>query len=252
DLITREATSWIEGNRGQPFFLYVPYTAPHVKCLDTPEWVAKCAHVPAAWRDYAAMVAHLDDGVGKIVATLDRLGLRENTLIVFSSDNGGHVTTQPFRGAKGSVWEGGVRGVAWANWPAQLGGRVSTEPVCIVDWMPTFCGLAKAEATARLDGRDLWPMLSQAKVSGEPRSLYLLGTDGKTAALVEGDWKLIRNPAGTELYHLPSDPWEQNDRSASEKERSQRMLETVRRVSANDRDSLDPHTKGRVGRGKAF
>lgn len=252
DLITREATSWIEGNRGQPFFLYVPYTAPHVKCLDTPEWVAKCAHVPAAWRNYAAMVAHLDDGVGRIAATLDRLGLRENTLIVFSSDNGGHVTTQPFRGAKGSVWEGGVRGVAWANWPAELGVGVSSEPVCIVDWMPTFCGLAKVEAPARMDGRDLWPMLSQAKVSGELRSLYLLGTDGETAALVEGDWKLIRKPEGTELYHLPSDSREKNDRSAFEQERTQRMQETMRRVSANDRDSLDPHTKGPVGPRKAF
>jgi arylsulfatase A-like enzyme len=238
DLITRESIQWIESNKDKPFFLYVPYTAPHEKCLDTPEWIAKCAHIPEKLREYAAMVAHMDAGIGQIVETLDRLGLRENTLIVFSSDNGGR-PAKPFRGAKGTVWEGGVRVVALANWPTKLGKGILTNPVCIVDWMPTFCALAKIPAPDLLDGRDIWPLLSQPEVPSEARPLYLLGREpSKQAALVYGDWKLVRMPTGDEIYNVTEDLAEGRNLATEEPNRMKQMQELLHETAVRDGDAV--------------
>lgn len=246
DLITQEAVRWIERSKEQPFFLYVPYTAPHEACRDTAEWIAKCAHLPEKRRNYAAMVAHMDDGIGQIVAALDRFHLRENTLIVFASDNGGtgEGLNTPLRGAKGTLHEGGVRSVTLLNWPARLDPGTLSHPICIVDWLPTFCALAGIEPPQDLDGHDIWPLLRQPNAPAVPRPLYLLGLGGKESALVYGDWKLVASPEGSELYDLDRDLHEDRNRLADEPERVQEVQLLLREAAKTDHDSVAPEITG--------
>src|SRR5690606_12282681 len=119
-------------------------------------------------RMYSGMVAAMDEGIGQIVEALERKGMRENTLIVFCSDNGGArpgtmADNGSLRGEKGTLYEGGVRVPALVNWPGKIrSGSVVTEPFHIVDWYPTLLTLAggKLEQPLPLDGMDVWPMIA--------------------------------------------------------------------------------------------
>ena len=200
DLIANEAIHIIEAHGGgpKPFFLYVAFNAPHTPLQATEPWLAKFAHIKdQKRRTHRAMVAHMDDAIGRIVAALETKGLRENTLIVFTSDNGANTPTgdnAPLRDQKGSVYEGGVRVPAIANWPGRLpAGAVVNQPLHIADWHPTLLRLggAKAASGVTLDGRDLWPALT-----GDPRPIHdeiLINTAPGTGALRRGDWKLVVN-----------------------------------------------------------
>ncbi|UCD50064.1 MAG: sulfatase-like hydrolase/transferase [Phycisphaerales bacterium] len=174
DLITDEAVRVIESDHPKPFFLYVAYSVPHYP-LDEPEkWTSmyedKIAEPSRRW--LAASITHMDHGIGQIVAALDRAKLREDTLIVFISDNGGqrtwHSDTQyqgryadkphtvlgdnkPLRGWKGDVYEGGIRVPALANWPGVLEPGQCDAPIHIVDWMPTLCALTAAQPARDLN-----------------------------------------------------------------------------------------------------
>jgi arylsulfatase A-like enzyme len=175
--------------------------------------------------------------VGQIVAQLERSKLRERTLLLFCSDNGGD---RQGRAGKASVYEGGVRSAALANWPGTLAPGTLEHPICIVDWMPTICSLAGAKPPDRLDGQDVWPLLSGAADAAKPRPIYLLGMHGQTSALVEGDWKLVRTKSGDELYDLSSDPAEARNLAAQhprQVESLRRMLEDAARL---DRDRVAP------------
>lgn len=242
DLITGEAVRFIENSRNEPFFLYLPFTAPHEKCIDTQEWMDKCAHIPADRRPYAAMVAHMDDAIGKIVSTLDRLGLRENTLIVLSSDNGGvnQGLNNPLRQKKAYVYEGGVRAVAFANWPGRLKPSTLQQSICITDWMPTFCGLAGVTPPANVDGKNIWTELTNPNASAKPRPIYLLGVGGKSSALIFGEWKLVHSEGRTELYNIVQDPSENKDLAASNPELVKEMEQLLTEAARSDKDSVAP------------
>ncbi|MDO8540895.1 MAG: arylsulfatase [Opitutaceae bacterium] len=198
DLIAAEAVQIIEAHGGQrPIFLYVAFNAPHTPLQATEPYLARYAKLPEKRRAYAAMVTQMDDAVGRVVAALDRKRLRENTLIVFSSDNGGNLpaaSNSPLRDQKGSVYEGGVRVPAFATWPGRLpAGTTVTQPLHMTDWHATLLRLAGAKAAAgvTLDGRDLWPALN-----GDPRAIHdeiLINAAPGTGALRRGDWKLIVN-----------------------------------------------------------
>jgi len=200
DLIAREAVTLIETHSGgtRPFFLYIAFNAPHTPLQAPESWLARFAHIAdPKRRTHVAMIAQMDDAIGRIVACLDRRGLREQTLIVFASDNGANLPVGdngPFRDQKGSVYEGGVRVPAFASWPGRLpAGRHVTQLLHMVDWHPTLLRLAgAAPAAGPLDGRDLWPALTDP---GAPpvRDEILINAAPGTGALRRGDWKLVLN-----------------------------------------------------------
>jgi arylsulfatase A-like enzyme len=245
DLLTDEAVSWINerssDERAEPFFLYVPFTAVHLPIREPDEWMEK---VPAQIkgdvpRQYSACILHLDAAVGRIVDAIDKAGHKENTLIVFTSDNGGSTAenndtkypdddcpngrltgnNQPLRGQKATLYEGGIRVPTIMRWPGTLkpGTRFKT-PVCIIDWMPTFCALAGAKIDAghlMLDGVDLWSSLIGQTQLAE-RTIHIAGPGGNRWALRDSDWKLIltmQKGGGSkaELFNLAHDPNETTD-----------------------------------------
>jgi arylsulfatase A-like enzyme len=276
DLLAAEAVKWIS-NRGdaKPFFLYVPFTAVHLPIREPESWMARVpeeitGEVP---RQYAACILHLDDAVGRIVAAVDKAGKSENTLIVFTSDNGGSTAENndtkypddkcpngklpgnnlPLRGKKGDLYEGGTRVPTIVRWTGRLeAGSSSDTAVHIVDWMPTFCGLAGVMADAdqlRWDGVNIWPVLS-GKGSLWERSLYSAGTSFRSQALRKGDWKLIvfagKNGANdrVELFNIAKDPNEKNSLAESNPDKVTELKTELEAAAAADRDSVAMGDRG--------
>jgi arylsulfatase A-like enzyme len=258
DLIAGEAIRWLEGRGQRPFFLYVPFTAVHIPIKEPPKWLDMYSSIEEPdRRQYAACISHMDDAVGQIIAALDRSGKRENTVILFFSDNGGtqarnddqqypdddytpgraHGKNLPLRGNKTQLYEGGIRVTAWINWKGRLEPGKFTAPLHAVDWMPTFCALAGHEPSTDLkwDGRDVWPWLS-GEQKPDSRALYWAGTNFRTAAVRDGDWKLIhhRDKEKFELFDLGRDPNETTDLSAAEPERVERLQRLLDEMSQAD------------------
>jgi arylsulfatase A-like enzyme len=262
DLIAGEAVRWIENRGDRPFFLYVPFTAPHIPIQEPQRWLDLYPQVQdPAHRQYAACVSHLDDAVGRIVAALEKAGKRENTLIVFFSDNGGTQArnddpqypaagytsgrsdgnNQPLRGNKTQLYEGGIHVSAFANWPGRLNPGKYSAPLHAADWMPTLCALAgwAPQSDLRWDGRNVWPWLA-GQAAPEPRTLYWAGTGFRTAAVRDGDWKLIvtRQSDKAELFNLAVDPFEKQDLATQQPERVQTLRTVLEKMAAADNDSL--------------
>jgi arylsulfatase A-like enzyme len=253
DLIGDEAVQLIERHRGaNPFFLYVAFNAPHTPLQAPAAYLAQYARITdKKRRAYAAMVTAMDDNIGKIVAALERRGLRERTLIVFSSDNGGNLpaaSNAPLRDQKGSLYEGGVRVPAFAVWPGQLPrGAAVRQPLHIVDWHATLLKLAGAgpPSGAKLDGRDLFPALG-----GNPAPVHeeiLINAAPGTGALRRGDWKLVIN--GHRLFKAespgPNFSWAELGRksglSAAEATREQVELFNLRDDPGESRNLAGKH-----------
>ncbi len=201
-LIAREAERLLrEQPADKPFFLYVPFNAVHAPHQVPDEYTAPYAGLPEPRRTYAGMVAAMDEAIGQILAALDARGFRTNTLIFFSSDNGGpnpgRVTSNgPLRAGKGTVYEGGTRVCACVAWPGHIKpGTVIAQPFHMVDWYPTLLKLAGASLDQKLplDGRDILPVLTQGKAS--PHDEILLNTTPRGGAIRIGDWKLVVNGA---------------------------------------------------------
>jgi arylsulfatase A-like enzyme len=262
DLITDEAIAWLEATDNTPFFLYVPFTAVHLPLKEPAEWLAR---VPDSIkgevaRHYAASTMHLDDSVGRILAKIDSLGKREQTLVVFTSDNGGSTAenndlqypdddcpsgrlpgnNRPWRGKKGDVYEGGIRVPTIVSWPGKVPQGSADAPVQIIDWMPTFCALAghHSEKDLAWDGIDLTALLTQHQ-SPPQRAIYTVGPSWKSKSLHLGDWKLILHgtddASRTELYHLATDPAEQDNRATDESDRVKIMMGRMKEISAKDK-----------------
>jgi len=201
DLYTKEAVRHIEQrDPGRPLFLYVAYNSPHSPHECPPEYSAPYARLGSPRSAYAGMVAQMDAGIGRIIAAVEKAGMRSNTLFVFASDNGGIITkgevarNTPLRAGKGSFYEGGVRVVACAAWDGHIpAGSVVDAPFHMVDWYPTFSRLAGASVEQKLplDGLDVWPTLAQGKPS--PHDVILVNTVGREGAVRSGDWKFVRN-----------------------------------------------------------
>ena len=214
-----------------PFFLYLAFTAPHTpyqaprKYLEMYKGIADPLR-----RAYAAQVTAMDDQVGKVIEALDKRMIRENTLVFFVSDNGGTRSNMfvgeaevkgelppnngPYRDGKGSVYEGGTRVVALANWPGRIKPGVVNELMHVVDMYPTFAGLAGAQSTKNkpLDGVDVWASISEGKPS--PRVDMVYNVEPYRAGVRKGDWKLVWTallPPSIELFDLSKDPDETNN-----------------------------------------
>lgn len=262
DLLTQEAVDWIANRSDQPFFLYVPFSAVHLPINEPREWLAKVPESISTeiGRQYAACVMHLDDSVGRIIDALEQKGVRENTLLVFTSDNGGSTATNntqpyppddspagaltanngPLRGQKGSVYEGGTRVPTLVSWPGKIPARKEHTAVCIVDWMPTFCGLAGYESAENLgwDGIDLSPLLLRGNSLAD-RTIYIAGPGWRQASYRSDNWKLVTDFKDShELFDIQADPNEEHNLASDNPSRLQAMLEELNEVRQSDRDAL--------------
>jgi arylsulfatase A-like enzyme len=243
NLIGQEAARLIREHDGtKPLFLYVPFNAPHSPLQAPEEYLAKYEDIKERKRKtYAAMVNCVDDAVGRIVATLKEKGMEKDTLIIFSSDNGGPInlgaTNGQLRGAKGTMYEGGLRVTAFANWPGKLeAGKVIEEPLHMVDWYPTLLKLAGAslEQKLPLDGKDIWPVLTQGKPT--PHEHILLNAEADRGALRAGAWKIVvtgklplekDDLTGVELFNLEKDVSEKTNLVKEQPKVAQELLERL-------------------------
>jgi arylsulfatase A-like enzyme len=251
NLVAREACRLIAGkDKAKPFFLYVPFNGVHSPLQAPESYTQPYAALKENRRKLAGMLSAVDEAIGQIVGALEKAGLRENTLIVFSSDNGGPnpgalSDNGELRAGKGTIFEGGVRVCAFANWPGHIpAGAMIKQPMHAIDWYPTLVKLAggSLEQKLPLDGRDVWPMLTQGAKS--PHDALLLVQNPTRAAVRVGDWKLLLNasPQGggeagagkpgkgkqaarqaggpnVALYNLANDAGEKTDLAAAEPER---------------------------------
>ena len=236
DRLTDEALTFIDANAARPFFLYLSHYAVHTPIEAKGQLVARFADTPAvdgqSNATYAAMIASVDESVGRILARLDALDLAENTVVIFHSDNGGFgpVTSMaPLRGSKGMLYEGGIRVPLAVRWPGRVqAGVVRDEPVIGLDLYPTMLALAGADGSRNrhVDGVSLVAALTAGAPLAE-RALYwhfpaYLEADASTAgpwrttpagAIRQGRYKLLEffEDGRTELYDLVADPGERRD-----------------------------------------
>ena len=265
DLIANEAVSWIGQRRDKPFFLYVPFTAVHLPVKEPREWLDRVppeikGEVP---RHYAACIMHLDDAVGRIVAAIDKAGQRDRTLLVFTSDNGGSTAENagqtyppddyprgklpgnnaPWRGEKGSLYEGGIHVPAIASWLGTLKPGSCAAPIHITDWMATFCALSGQEPAPRLkwDGQNVWPLLT-GQAEATDRVLYFTAPGFRSSAVRWGKWKLIQHGQGEqarlELFDLAIDPRETTDLAAQMPEKVSELTGKLAEAARADRDAV--------------
>ena len=239
-LIAKEAVGIIDKHpTSQPLFLYVPFNAPHTPLQAPQEYLDRYAHIQnPKRRKFAAMVTCMDDAIGAITAALEKRGMTGDTLLIFSSDNGGPTRNGAdngdLRGAKGSLYEGGTRVPAFAVWPGKLKpGRIVEHPVHACDWYPTLTRLAgiKRQPAKPLDGYDIWPLLSRGKAS--KRREILLNVEANRGAVRMGDWKLVvrggltekdaRPNHTVELFNLAEDPNERNNLAAANPDQVRRL-----------------------------
>jgi arylsulfatase A-like enzyme len=208
-LLGNEAARVIrERDPAKPLFLYVPFNAVHSPWQVPDEYVKPYVHLKGNRAIYAGMLTCMDEAVGKIVSAVDEAGIRDNTLFIFSSDNGGpspgKITDNgPLRAGKGTLYEGGTRVVAFASWQGKIkAGSVVKAPLHIVDWYPTLLKLAGAETKQDLpvDGRNAWPAITEGAAS--PHDAILYNTTPSNGAIRAGDWKLVINGQTAALAEL--------------------------------------------------
>lgn len=225
DYITDRAIGFLRQNRTEPFFLYVAHNAPHYgkasydpatkkasNLLQAPEeYIRRFDHIADHDRRvYSAMVACMDDNIGRLMRALREAGLEENTVVMFLSDNGGAPDfggrNAPFRGRKGELFEGGIRVPCVMQWKGRLpAGRIVRQPAGNVDVFPTFCSLAGAGLPSNLDGRDLGPVL----FGNRDFDRDFFWRIGKADAYRTGSWKYLRLASGEELlFDVEKDPRE--------------------------------------------
>ena len=247
--LAAETVRFIGGSQDQPFMAFLSFYSVHTPLIARPDlqekYEAKPA-LPAMWGTegdrqvrltqnhavYAAMVEAMDQAVGMVLAALDELGLARNTVVIFTSDNGGLSTSEghptsnlPLRAGKGWMYEGGIREPLLMRWPALLkGGRVEDTPVTSPDFMPTILQIARLPEPDFSDGVSLLPLLIERRAP--ERDLYWhyphYGNQGgsPTSAVRRGDWKLIRfyEDGREELYDLAADVSESEDHASNQPE----------------------------------
>jgi arylsulfatase A-like enzyme len=219
DAIAREAVAFIDHHQKQPFFMYVPFNAVHTPQAAPPKYQQRFADVTDQKRKMClAMLSALDDGVGRIVGKVRDVGLEENTLIVFLSDNGGPTesnasTNTPLRGYKGQVWEGGIHIPFAMQWKGQIpADQTIDHPIISLDLFPTALAAigASPDEKVKLDGVNLLPLLKGETKSAPHDTLYWRFTPAW--AIRDGNYKLLHTRDGKDgLYDLSKDLGEKNN-----------------------------------------
>ncbi len=231
DLFTKWSVDYILNQAGekQPFFLYLAYNAPHFPVQPPQEWLDKVlAREPGIDETRAKLVAfieHMDHGIGQVVAALKKSGQYKNTLIVFTSDNGGYLTNKAYNGpnrdGKGSMYEGGLRVPTCISWPQFIPTGTSSDQVNLsMDLYPTLLEVAGVNLSHTIEGRSFYTTLLGKPLKEDERTLYFTRREGGITyggqayyALRRGDWKLLQNNPyqPMELYNLKTDPLEENN-----------------------------------------
>lgn len=244
DLIMDAALKFIRKNKDHPFFCYLPVTIPHAAMQAPKKLHDKYRKIFPQFEDktgkyggdtvrnpvaaFPAMVEHLDNGIGEIMALLKKLGIDEDTLVIFTSDNGAHLegghnprfwnSNGPFRGLKRNLYEGGIRTPFVARWPARIAaGSESDHISAFWDMLPTFCDMADIEPPEGIDGISMLPALLGKEQKEHDYLYWEFPAKGGKQAIRKGDFKAIRthvhkNPnAPIKLYNLAKDPGEKNN-----------------------------------------
>ncbi len=252
DVFANEAVAFMEANQDAPMFIHFSPYLVHTPLTPVPEYVDRYQRSGINAK-YASMVEKIDEAIGKVLAALDRLGLAESTLVVFSSDNGGIAafhSQKPLRGGKGSYYEGGVREPLVMRWPGKIEpGTTCDEPVNTLDLYPTFLDAAGIDppAGAVLDGVSLKPLMTgTGSWTSVPQywhfPVYLQAYDGTKddardplyrtrpgSAMRSGQWKLHEyfEDGALELYDLTSDPGERKNLSDAMPEKTAELHEQL-------------------------
>ena len=248
DLMVDEASKFLTAQQHAPFFLYFAPNMPHYPYQPEPKWIEHFRHLPHPRRLYAAFLAMMDERIGRLLRKLDQLKLRERTIVIYQSDHG-HSTEEraffgggsagPFRGAKFSLYEGGIRVPALISWPEQIPAGAARDQIAWgCDWLPTLSDLCGVPAQERpMDGKSLAAILHSPDAKSPHEALNWAGGSGPAAswAIRDGDWKLLGRPwdtsvndrgkpeEGVRLYNLAEDVGERNDLSAKHPDIAARM-----------------------------
>jgi arylsulfatase A len=263
--LTEKAEKFIDDHKSEPFFLYLCHNNPHIALAAKEELIAKnkAAFNPV----YAAMIETLDDCVGRILAKIDALGLSENTIVVFTSDNGGldvfengltpATFNRPYRAGKGFLYQGGLRIPLLVRWTGHIpSDRVVDAPLISTDWTPTLLGLAGVKSTEKFDGVNQTDLLLKG-TPPSPRPLYwhqphYTNQGSRPAgAIRDGDWMLIEHyeNGACELFNLAKDGSETTDLAAKEPARVADLrgkLEKWRRDVGAQVNAANPHFNGKL------
>jgi arylsulfatase A-like enzyme len=241
-LLGKDAVRLIEKHDpSKPLYLYLTFNAPHTPYQAPQAYIDRYAGIQdPTRRTYAAMVACLDEEIGRVVAALDKKKMRSNTLILFHSDNGGTRSAKvagimadmskitlpcdngPYREGKATLYEGGTRVCALANWPGRIKPKTVDGLIHAVDLYPTIAAVAGA-STAKskpLDGVNVWDAIAEGKPS--PRTEIVYSIEPFRAALRQNEWKVIWRtllPSRVELYRITEDPFEKTDVAAQNPEK---------------------------------
>ena len=252
DYWTDESIKIIKANRNRPFFLYLAHWGVHTPLQATREDYEAVGDIqPHRLRVYAAMVRAIDRSVGRINAVLEAEGLAENTIVVFTSDNGGAGyiglpgVNQPLRGWKMTNFEGGLRVPLFMKWPARIkAGTISEEPVAHIDMMPTLAAAAQASTPegVDIDGLNLLPLATtESKQDWDRQTLFW--QSGNYRVVRHGDWKLQvaeRPDGGPWLHNLAVDPSEQNNLASSHPEKLAELMALLDAHQMGAREPLYP------------
>lgn len=231
DIFTEWAVDYIADRSGKedPYFLYLAYNAPHTPIQPPSDWLARVKEREPGITDprarLVALIEHLDAGVGKVLAAIEESGERDNTLVIFVSDNGGQVnvgaTNGPLRGGKQEMYEGGIRVPMCAVWPGRIkAGSRSAFVAATMDLYPTVAEAAGASVGHAIDGRSILPLLLGGEQAAFDRDLFFTRREGGERymgeciwAMRRGNWKLLKNSPMEpwELYDLAADPMETTD-----------------------------------------
>ncbi len=265
DIFAETACAFLEDHKDQPFFLNVAFNAAHLEQVAKPEDLVRFDHIQdPKRRRAAAIISNLDTNIGKIAQRLKDLGLDQNTLLVFFSDNGGEppilgTSNGPFRGMKFDVYEGGIRVPFFVRWPEILKkAKICDAPISVMDVLPTVANVAGTKTPESVDGVDLLPYL-RGKTSKEPHEILFWRTTEHAAlqkqrrqpnakvqiphiaAVRKNKWKLVVLNDGeesqhVELYNILKDPSEKNDLSSKEQKTVRQLLGSLDKW----RDTLKP------------
>ncbi|MBT3200281.1 MAG: sulfatase-like hydrolase/transferase [Phycisphaerales bacterium] len=201
DIMVREAKRFITENKDRPFFLYLPFNTPHYPLQAEQKFVKLYDKMKDIKRKrYASFVSSLDDKIGQVIATVDKLKIRKNTIIVFQSDHGHSVEVRtfggggsagPYRGHKFTCWEGGLRVPAIISWPGRIPeNQLRDQVACSIDWLPTVAEYCKLPAIkTKIDGKSLIPIIESPKAPSAHETLHWSACG--MWAVRQGKWKLV-------------------------------------------------------------